>query len=710
MYMYSKENNLTLKSIYDKLQIHIQKVSDPMNAKELTKNFVQEYIGKFNETVEVDLRKYLNFRKDKEQWNFIVEFVKFYSAQMDLNNDTIIDAVKRYNRFFIKDWINKNNKMDHNIGSLFIKSLTMPNCDTSLFFKDGLMNCKAVQDYMDELHQIFTIPGQHLSLPDIAYMYSTMDYLALYDPINYPLVIMENSFNDCIKKAADEELDIDEFEYFKKKKIFQNFNPKVEIPNLPCLNLSHYKECVEYCQWHKNIFKEWEKGEYLAVMRYALPQRKLDLDPIPYEQQLAEKLFGIGNLDNLKFKIAPSAMPIFCHEKFNGFLGDDIGLSAKVCNDFFPVPSDNGICLTRNLDIKEILHENRLNNPIYEADISRSTEKILGESFWSEITMVISTDSMNGLQQTYNRKRQDNDFVNFQIHQSKDFAKLNPESKINQYISSLKLKANNEYFIDVIPTGQISTSDFKTLNLNQRQCHLENEVFPSSLFKLYTKNNCKYECYVTLAKEECKCIPWDFESNMEVSPECDIFGRTCFFKTMEKLAQSPIDKCSHCIKECDYMEYYKVITSEEEMDSDDARKHIVSPGNSDQLYGDQFLIEFLLDKNYSVTDKGFKTFWNSAVVNEKDTFQNIRLMNKSAIAANLNLYSDVYRDMIIIHLRFLEPKINSINSKYTLMDQFAMFGGNFGIFVEMTGCSFFVLINIIIFLFKLLISRGRVKN
>ena len=67
------------------------------------------------------------------------------------------------------------------------------------------------------------------------------------------------------------------------------------------------------------------------------------------------------------------------------------------------------------------------------------------------------------------------------------------------------LEANNEYFIDVIPTGQISTKNFKSLDLSQRQCLLENDVSKLSQFKIYTENNCKYECYVTLAKNECKC-------------------------------------------------------------------------------------------------------------------------------------------------------------------------------------------------------------
>ena len=126
MYMYSKENNLTLKSIFDELQIHLQKNSDSANWKDETKSFVQVYIGNFTDSTKVDLTKHIAYN-DKEQWNSIVHFVKFYSAQMTLNDSKMtIEVKKRYNRFFIKDWLNKISGMDKNIGSLFIKSLTMP--------------------------------------------------------------------------------------------------------------------------------------------------------------------------------------------------------------------------------------------------------------------------------------------------------------------------------------------------------------------------------------------------------------------------------------------------------------------------------------------------------------------------------------------------------------------------------------------------------
>ena len=35
-------------------------------------------------------------------------------------------------------------------------------------------------------------------------------------------------------------------------------------------------------------------------------------------------------------------------------VGDDLGMIAKACNEFFPTPTDQGICLTTNMDTKEI--------------------------------------------------------------------------------------------------------------------------------------------------------------------------------------------------------------------------------------------------------------------------------------------------------------------------------------------------------------------
>ena len=51
--------------------------------------------------------------------------------------------------------------------------------------------------------------------------------------------------------------------------------------------------------------------------------------------------------------------------------------------------------------------------------------------------------------------------------------------------------------------------------------------------------------------------------------------------------------------------------------------------------------------------------------------------------------SKLVEDMVIVHMNILKPEVDVIDVKYTLADKFAKFGGNFGIFAQITGCSFF---------------------
>ena len=75
-----------------------------------------------------------------------------------------------------------------------------------------------------------------------------------------------------------------------------------------------------YCKWHKSFFSGWSKEKFLTVMRYALPQRKIILEPkLPDEKQLAEELFGSEKVKNLSTLVSPKSLPILCHRKDEGF-------------------------------------------------------------------------------------------------------------------------------------------------------------------------------------------------------------------------------------------------------------------------------------------------------------------------------------------------------------------------------------------------------
>lgn len=70
---------------------------------------------------------------------------------------------------------------------------------------------------------------------------------------------------------------------------------------------------------------------------------------------------------------------------------------------------------------------------------------------------------------------------------------------------------------------------------------------------------------------------------------------------------------------------------------------------------------------------------------------------------------EMKNSLIIVHLRYLQPQIDYIDVTYSTWDKFANFGGNFGIFAEITGCTFLGMLNFIILVIKLSASRAYVK-
>ena len=62
--------------------------------------------------------------------------------------------------------------------------------------------------------------------------------------------------------------------------------------------------------------------------------------------------------------------------------------------------------------------------------------------------------------------------------------------------------------------------------------------------------------------------------------------------------------------------------------------------------------------------------------------------------------------MIVVHVRYLAPEVDFVDMTYTTWDKFANFGGNFGIFGEITGCTFLGMLNCFVLIFKYLASKA----
>ena len=329
-------------------------------------------------------------------------------------------------------------------------------------------------------------------------------------------------------------------------------------------------------------------------------------------------------------------------------------------------------------------------------------EKIANGTTWGKISLILSPYQPTFLPEKDQKSLYNYRFhpkpIKIQLHQDKELANLLQANTYDVDLLPLTLEPGHEYTIRVTPYGRRSSDQLKALNIEQRNCKLEEEVEGTSIFKIYTEGNCRYECEVELAIKMCKCAPWDF---IHVSPmeECDVFGRTCFYDAMKSMTMNYQDLCRHCIQGCDNMKYKKEIAQKKPIYDREA----VKEGNSGikteyfecNVYtgtclGDKGFMDFFYDANRNFINKGFSNYY--ANVMDRGQIQNL----------SYHRAREMFQNAIIVHLKFMQPEVDFMDVKYTTMDKLAIFGGNFGIFETITGWSFLGMFNLVIVIFKVI--------
>ena len=119
------------------------------------------------------------------------------------------------------------------------------------------------------------------------------------------------------------------------------------------------------------------------------------MDPIANEDiKLAEKIIGADAIKkNLSKIIAPNPVMIFCRNyKNQEFTGNEVvGFFTKFCQDFFPTPTHTGICVTKDLDVKEIIDGPDDDYNIFlESEKQTSKLKVGKSNYWAVSTFVLN--------------------------------------------------------------------------------------------------------------------------------------------------------------------------------------------------------------------------------------------------------------------------------------------------------------------------------
>ena len=67
----------------------------------------------------------------------------------------------------------------------------------------------------------------------------------------------------------------------------------------------------------------------------------------------------------------------------------------------------------------------------------------------------------------------------------------------------------------------------ESYSIAKRKCRFAHEIEGLRLFKVYTQNNCVFECKMERARAACGCVPWYIDLD-NATETCDLFGNKCF--------------------------------------------------------------------------------------------------------------------------------------------------------------------------------------
>ena len=155
------------------------------------------------------------------------------------------------------------------VGSFFIKNLKR-------FFK----KCKDTIEpnkVMELVNDVFTLPEQNLSLPDIALIYTANDFRVINKNNHFDgSKQLNKSLRDCLQDFHTHTIDskkTQNLEIGSIKYVIDYSNKDME-PS-PCLNLKKFPKCSYYCTLHEHFFEKTPLREFTTLMRYAMPQRKI---------------------------------------------------------------------------------------------------------------------------------------------------------------------------------------------------------------------------------------------------------------------------------------------------------------------------------------------------------------------------------------------------------------------------------------------------
>ena len=297
----------------------------------------------------------------------------------------------------------------------------------------------------DVIFDFFKIPDSKFNLVQLSHFLTIFDFTQLQDQHLYnleeknylgefPLI-----YKDCITEIIENLKNSMQ----KDDIVEQNVEQVGYISPSPCLNISKSLICKDFCKDISNLLSGKKESVFsildlLKIAKLSLPQRKLKVNEKTENiSEIGRILYGDKNIGNLKSLVNLGPLIIFCKYKDNAkWKGDDIGMYAKFCDDFYHTPTQKGLCHTENLNLAQIFNLNENFVKSFETNNRDTSFKITSDFTNAMASFVIDTDYSNEVIRSFPKlasvfvkdgEREDYEEIKriqMQIHSSNEIANM----------------------------------------------------------------------------------------------------------------------------------------------------------------------------------------------------------------------------------------------------------------------------------------------
>ena len=334
------------------------------------------------------------------------------------------------------------------------------------------------------------------------------------------------------------------------EKCFENVDVRANFSTV----CTHYPDCTEYCKKIDKVLQTtsrivWQK--IMSDINHPAVFKPADSRSRPLTWLIPFCFHGRG-LYSMFNQLSPG-------QNVN-FSKNQLHYGYSFCNNAKQTITDEGVCTTFNSPDYSQLYSESMNVLERSHDQSYNWKEIYPEETISRtyeegILLVLDSWTFEGF---YRRNRDEslllngretslesfesnnykiilhdkNEVPNFKSYETTVIPLVEPARSLNEM--QMTVDSVKAYKVRIDAEVRDAEENVRSKTVAKRNCKFHDEISDLVFFKVYSRQNCLFECKIKIAARTCGCTPWNFPASNNENI-CNIFGNICFEKELLRL-------------------------------------------------------------------------------------------------------------------------------------------------------------------------------